>query len=65
VAAVLGIIHYWWIVKTGVLDPLKITIVLAIVLLARPLWSFIDAKIDAKINAKRRQNRVAEARQGT
>ena len=39
VAAVLGIVHYWWIVKTGVLDPLKITIVLAIVLLARPAWS--------------------------
>ncbi len=48
VAAILGIIHYWWIVKTGVLDPLKITIVLAIVLLARPLWSLIDAKINAK-----------------
>ncbi|HEX4581995.1 MAG TPA: protein-methionine-sulfoxide reductase heme-binding subunit MsrQ [Acidobacteriaceae bacterium] len=61
VAAVLGIIHYWWIVKTGVLDPLKITIVLAILLLARSLWSLIDAKIDAK----RRQNRVVEARQGT
>jgi sulfoxide reductase heme-binding subunit YedZ len=61
VAAILGIIHYWWIVKTGVLDPLKITTVLAILLLARPLWSFIDAKIDAK----RRQNRVVEARQGT
>jgi sulfoxide reductase heme-binding subunit YedZ len=57
VAAVLGIVHYWWIVKTGVLDPLKITIVLAILLLARPVWSLIDAK--------RRQHRMAEARQGT
>lgn len=57
VAAILGIIHYWWIVKTGVLDPLKITILLAIVLLARPLWSLVDAR--------RRQNRLAEARQGT
>jgi sulfoxide reductase heme-binding subunit YedZ len=44
VAAVLGIVHYWWIVKTGVLDPLKITIVLAVVLLARPAWSWIDAR---------------------
>lgn len=44
VAAVLGIVHYWWIVKTGVLDPLKITIVLAIVLLARPAWLWIDAR---------------------
>jgi sulfoxide reductase heme-binding subunit YedZ len=57
VAAILGIIHYWWIVKTGVLDPLKMTVVLAIVLLARPMWSLIDER--------RRQNRVAEVRQQT
>jgi sulfoxide reductase heme-binding subunit YedZ len=53
VAAVLGVIHYWWIVKSGVLDPVKITVVLAIVLLARPAWSFIDRR--------RRQRRMAEA----
>jgi sulfoxide reductase heme-binding subunit YedZ len=53
VAAVLGIIHYWWIVKTGVLDPLKITVVLAIVLLARPAWSFVDTR--------RRQRRMVQA----
>jgi sulfoxide reductase heme-binding subunit YedZ len=53
VAAVLGIVHYWWIVKTGVLDPLKITIVLAVVLLARPAWLWIDAR--------RRPRRMAEA----
>src|SRR3984885_3173770 len=52
VAAVLGIVHYWWIVKTGVLDPLKITIVLAIVLLARPAWVWIGAR--------RRPRRLAE-----
>jgi sulfoxide reductase heme-binding subunit YedZ len=53
VAVVLGVIHYWWIVKSGVLDPVKITVVLAIVLLARPAWSFIDRR--------RRQRRMAEA----
>ena len=53
VAAVLGIVHYWWIVKSGVLDPLKITIVLAVVLLARPAWLWIDAR--------RRPRRMAEA----
>jgi sulfoxide reductase heme-binding subunit YedZ len=53
VAAVLGIVHYWWIVKTGVLDPMKITIVLAILLLARPVWAFVDTK--------RRQRRMAAA----
>jgi len=52
VAAILGIVHYWWIVKTGVRDPMKITIILAIILLARPAWSFIDAR--------RRQRRMAE-----
>ncbi len=44
VAAILGVIHYWWIVKTGVLDPVKITVALAVILLARPVWSLIDAK---------------------
>jgi sulfoxide reductase heme-binding subunit YedZ len=53
VAAVLGIVHYWWIVKTGVLDPLKITLILAAVLLARPAWLWIDAR--------RRPRRMAEA----
>jgi sulfoxide reductase heme-binding subunit YedZ len=52
VTAALGIVHYWWIVKTGVLDPLKITIVLAVVLLARPAWLWIDAR--------RRPRRMAE-----
>ncbi len=52
-AAILGVIHYWWIVKTGVLDPLKMTVVLALLLLARPVWSMIDAR--------RRQRRMAAA----
>jgi methionine sulfoxide reductase heme-binding subunit len=52
VAAILGVIHYWWIVKTGVLDPAKITVTLAIILLARPVWALIDAR--------RRQRQMAE-----
>jgi sulfoxide reductase heme-binding subunit YedZ len=40
VAAVCGIIHYWWQVKTGVLSPLRLTVVLAVLLAARPVWSF-------------------------
>ncbi len=35
-AAICGIIHYWWQVKTGVLTPLRLTLVLAVLLLARP-----------------------------
>jgi methionine sulfoxide reductase heme-binding subunit len=37
VAAVCGVIHYWWQVKPGVLSPLRLTIVLAVLLLARPV----------------------------
>lgn len=37
VAAIAGVIHYWWGVKTGVRTPLAITVVLAVLLLARPL----------------------------
>ncbi|GAC1415434.1 MAG: protein-methionine-sulfoxide reductase heme-binding subunit MsrQ [Acidobacteriaceae bacterium] len=36
-AAALGIIHFWWLVKTGNREPLPITIVLGILLAAR-LW---------------------------
>ena len=37
VAAICGIIHYWWQVKTGVLSPLRLTVVLAVLLAVRPL----------------------------
>jgi sulfoxide reductase heme-binding subunit YedZ len=36
IAAICGVVHYWWQVKTGVLSPLRLTIVLAVLLLARP-----------------------------
>jgi len=37
VAAVCGVIHYWWQVKPGVLSPLRLTVVLVVLLLARPV----------------------------
>lgn len=40
VAAVLGILHFWWLVKPGVLTPLNQTILLAILLLIRPILAF-------------------------
>jgi methionine sulfoxide reductase heme-binding subunit len=40
VASICGIVHYWWQVKPGVLSPLRLTIVLAILLLARPILAF-------------------------
>jgi len=37
-SAICGVIHYWWIVKSGVRTPITITLVLAILLLARIVW---------------------------
>ena len=42
-AAVCGVIHYWWQVKPGVRTPLTITVVLAVLLLARPLQEWMQA----------------------
>ena len=39
VSAICGVIHYWWIVKSGVRTPITITLVLAVLLLARIVWS--------------------------
>ena len=39
-AAICGIIHFWWQLKPGVLTPLTITIVLALLLLARPVLAW-------------------------
>ena len=39
VSAISGVIHYWWIVKSGVRTPITITLVLAVLLLARVAWS--------------------------
>ena len=38
VAAAAGCIHYWWLVKLGVMRPLPDTLILAALLLARVFW---------------------------
>ncbi len=43
-AAVCGIIHYWWQVKPGVLSPMRLTIALALLLLARPVLTYIKSR---------------------
>jgi sulfoxide reductase heme-binding subunit YedZ len=43
-AAICGIIHYWWQVKPGVLSPLRLTIVLAVLLIARPILAYIQRR---------------------
>jgi sulfoxide reductase heme-binding subunit YedZ len=44
VAVICGVIHYWWQVKTGVLKPLDITIVVAVLLLARPVINLVQRR---------------------
>ena len=39
VSATCGVVHYWWIVKSGVRTPITITLVLAALLLARIVWA--------------------------
>ena len=39
-SAIAAVLHYWWIVKAGVLAPLRITLVLAVLLLARPVLTW-------------------------
>lgn len=43
-AAIGGIIHYWWQVKPGVLSPMNLTITLAVLLLARPVLLFVQKR---------------------
>jgi sulfoxide reductase heme-binding subunit YedZ len=44
IAAICGVIHYWWQVKTGVITPLAITVVLAALLLARPATAWLQRR---------------------
>jgi methionine sulfoxide reductase heme-binding subunit len=53
VAAVCGVIHYWWQVKPGVLAPLSITVILAVLLAARPVLDWVqDRKMRAAASAR-------------
>jgi sulfoxide reductase heme-binding subunit YedZ len=38
-AGIAAVVHYWWLVKTGVRTPWKVTAVLAVLLLARVAYS--------------------------
>lgn len=44
VSAIAGVVHYWWIVKTGVRSPMTITIVLGVLLAARPVLTWFQAQ---------------------
>jgi sulfoxide reductase heme-binding subunit YedZ len=44
VVAVCGVIHYWWQVKPGVLTPLTITVILGVLLAARPVLNWMQRR---------------------
>jgi methionine sulfoxide reductase heme-binding subunit len=48
VSAICGVIHYWWIVKSGVRTPITITLVLAALLLARFVW-FVRQNVKSQV----------------
>ena len=48
VAAICGVIHYWWQVKPGVLTPITITVILAVLFVARPVQTFIQRRKKAQ-----------------
>ncbi len=43
-AAICGVIHYWWQVKPGVITPITITVILAVLLLARPVQTYMQRR---------------------
>ncbi len=43
-SAIAGVVHYWWIVKTGVRTPLTVTVVLGVLLAARPLLGWMQVQ---------------------
>ncbi len=51
VAAILAVIHYWWLVKKGVLAPWRDTAVLAVLLLARPAYLMLKKKPARRMSA--------------
>ena len=50
-AAICGVIHYWWQVKTGVLKPLDMTVVFAVLLLIRPVIALAQRRKPRSANA--------------
>ncbi|MFZ0305979.1 MAG: protein-methionine-sulfoxide reductase heme-binding subunit MsrQ [Terracidiphilus sp.] len=50
-AAICGVIHYWWQVKPGVLKPLDMTVVFAVLLLIRPVIALAQRRKPRSANA--------------
>jgi len=61
VAAALGIVHYWWQVKTGVLTPVPMTVVVTLLLAARPVLALRKRRSQRTASAGSAQTVSAEA----
>ena len=48
VAAIAGVVHYWWGVKSGVRTPMAITVVLGILLVARSVLTYVSKVTQSK-----------------
>jgi sulfoxide reductase heme-binding subunit YedZ len=48
IAAICGVIHYWWQVKPGVITPITITVILAVLLVARPVHTILQRRKKAQ-----------------
>ncbi|HVW77879.1 MAG TPA: protein-methionine-sulfoxide reductase heme-binding subunit MsrQ [Alloacidobacterium sp.] len=50
-AAIAGVVHYWWGVKSGVRTPLAITVVLGILLALRPVLDLFSRRSGASVTS--------------
>jgi len=53
-AALCAMVHYWWKVKTGVLSPAPFTLVLVVLLLARPILAWTQKRKQRAVVAQAR-----------
>jgi len=44
VSAICGVVHFWWQVKTGVLSPLPLTLIIGVLLLARVVYAWMQRR---------------------
>lgn len=51
IAAVAAVVHYWWLVKTGVLTPWKVTAVLSALFLARIIYTITKKPVTSRVPA--------------
>jgi sulfoxide reductase heme-binding subunit YedZ len=52
ISAIAGVVHFWWLVKTGVRTPLLLTVILGALLAARPLLAWFQARRKEAVAAR-------------